>query len=276
MDTLHRVQLSEGDLRFVVETVADQRDDHERVADIVRDKPDILDHMLDDEKLFRRLMLDRDLIVRVSPWLLFNVLLRRAAVEMPHERFTVERLGINERIPVFDAEKVASLLRDRVVRNYLAELLASFVRSNSTVLYYRSGRRYRRRTFSDLDVDDMIALASSVADDYRFSVFRHIGDLCLFVTGVFPEYLMPGYGAAPPQSEGIRWGRHRRTLEEYQSEAERFYGLAAAHPAAQQSGLREVLVTLADNFGLARKPLNYITDRYIKVHRENLFGSSGS
>ncbi|MHB1005188.1 MAG: hypothetical protein ACYC3S_06030 [Chloroflexota bacterium] len=274
MDTLHRIKLSESDLRFVVETVADRREDHDRVVEIVRDKPDILDQMLDDEKLFRRLTLDQDAIVRVSPWLLFDVLLRRAAIEMPRQRFTVERLGSNERIPVFDAEKVASLLRNRVVRDYLAELLASFVRTNSTMVYYRSGRRYRRRTFSDMDVDDMIALSGSVAADYRFSAFRHIGDLCLFVAGVFPEHLLPGYGAAPPQAADVRWGRHRRTLEEYQNEAERFYGLAAAHPDALRGGLREVLATLADNFGLARKPLNYITDRYIKIHRENLFGSS--
>ncbi len=271
-----RLRLSESDLRFVVQTVATERTDHDHIVALVRDKPDIIDQMLNDDKLFRRLVYDEEAIVRVSPWLLFTVLIRRAAKEMPHERFTIERIGTSERVPVFDSERVASLLRDHAVRDYLADLLASFVRTESAVFYYRSGRRYRRRAFSDLDVDDMIALAGTVAEEYRFPFYRRIGDICLFMAGVFPEHLSAGYSAGvhvhtPPS----RWGRRRRTLEEYQEAAERFYNLAAVHPVATRTGVQDVLATLAVNFSLARKPLNYITDHYIRLHKARLFGQPG-
>jgi hypothetical protein len=50
-------KLSEWDLDFVldfvVETVAFQRQDREAVKDIVRDKADLIDVMLDDGRVFR-------------------------------------------------------------------------------------------------------------------------------------------------------------------------------------------------------------------------------
>ena len=269
------LRLSETDLRFVVQTVATQRTDHEHVMDIVRDKPDFLEQMLDDDTLFRRLVDDEEAIVRVSPWLLFTVMLRRAAKDLPRERFTIERIGTTGRVPVFDSERVASLLHDRAVRDYLADMLASFVRTESAVFYYRSGRRYRRRSFSDLDVDDMIAMAESVAAEYRFPFYRRIGDICLFVAGVFPEHVLAGYsGGAALHAGPSRRGRRRRSLEEYEAEAERFYSLAASHPEAGRAGVGDVLATLAVNFGLARKPINYITDRYIRLHKARLFGQA--
>ncbi len=271
-----RLRLSESDLRFVVQTVATERTDHDRIVELVRDKPDIIDQMLNDEKLFRRLMYDEEAIVKVSPWLLFTVLIRRAAREMPHERFTIERIGVGERVPVFDSERVASLLRDHAVRDYLADLLASFVRTESAVFYYKAGRRYRRRAFSDLDVDDMITLAGTVAEEYRFPFYRRIGDICLFTAGVFPEHLGGGYPGGPQlHAPPSRWGRRRRTLQEYEQAAERFYNLAAAHPVASHTGVHDVLATLAVNFSLARKPLNYITDHYIRLHKARLFGEPG-
>lgn len=270
-----RPRLTDADLRFLVQTVATQRRDYDRVIDLIRDKPDIIDRMLDDDNLFRRLTADDESLVKVSPWLMFTVLLRHAARDLAHERFTIERLGATERIPVFDSQRVAALLQDGTVRDYLADLLASFVRTDSTTVYYRSGRRYRRRTFSDMDIDDMIALASNVADEFRFPFYRRIGDICLFITGVFPEHVVVGHGTSNPLAPtGSRWGRRGRTLADYQLEAERFYRLAASHRAARDSGLGPVMSDLADNFSLARKPLNYITDRYIRLHKARLFGQA--
>lgn len=266
-------RLSDADLRFVVETVATRRQDHDRVVELVRDKPDIIDRMLEDENLFRRLTSDDEALVRVSPWLLFTVLLRHAARDLAQERFTIERVGTTERIPVFDSEQVAALLQDVMVRDYLADLLASFVRTESTTVYYRSGRHFRRRTFSDMDIDDMIVLANNVADEFRFPFYRRIGDICLFITGVFPEHVVVGHGTSQPVPvAGRSWRRRGRTLADYQMEAERFYRLAAAHRVARDTGLDTVMLDLANNFSLARKPLNYITDRYIRLHKARLFG----
>ncbi len=266
-----QIRLSDSDLRFVVETTATQRTDHERVMEIVRDKPDLLDLMLDDEKLFRSVTSDEDVLLRISPWLLFTILVRRAARDLAAERFTVERIGTTERIPVFDTERVAALLGDRRLRDYLVELLASFVRTESTTIWYRAGRRLRRRTYSDMDLDDMIDLASHVEAELRFPFYKRIGDICLFVVGVFPEHVMAGYTPSLAVPHLTRRGR-RRTLPDYVIEGQRFYGLAAGHVAAQQYGLGGVLGRLSESFELARKPLNLISDRYIRVQRARWFG----
>ncbi|MCL5107813.1 MAG: hypothetical protein M1401_02850 [Chloroflexi bacterium] len=266
-------QLSESDLRFLVQTVATQRNDHERVVELLRDKPDIVDRMLDDEQLFRRLLHEEEALVRASPYLLFTVLLRRAARDLPHEKFTIERLGSGERLPVFDASRVGDLLGDPAVVDYLAEMLTSFVRTESATVYYRSGRRYRRRTYSDMDVDDMIALAGAAAAEFRYPYYKRIGDICLFITGVFPEHVPAAYAPAVTTPQAGWWRRRqRRGLEEYELEAKRFYKLAAVTPTAGEQGVNVTLLKLAQNFNLARKPLNYITDNYIRLHRAQLFG----
>ena len=268
-----QVHLSDADLRFVVSAVATQREDHDRVVEIIRDKPDILDVMLDDPKLFRRITEDDQAMLRISPWLLFSVLLRRAVKDLAGERFTVERIGSTERIPVFDTERVAGLMRDQAVRDYLVDMLASFVRTEQTTVWYKSGRRFRRRTYSDLDVDDMIGLAGRVEPEQRFPYYKRIGDICLFVTGIYPEHVLPGYEASVNPQTPMRWRRWRRSLPDYTIEARRFYGLAAAHAQAREAGLVGVLSALAENFELARKPLNLLSDRYIRVRRGDWFGA---
>lgn len=267
-------RISESDLRFLVETVATRRTDHESLVELLRDKPDILDRMLDDDNLFRRLSADEESIVRVSPWLLFTILLRQAAKEMPNYSYTMERVSGSQRLPVFDGSRVSELVQDRSVVDYLAEMLTSFVRTDSAVFYYKSGRRYRRRSFSDMDVDDMIALAGAVSDENRFPFYRRIGDICLFIVGVFPEHAAVEDMAEPASRRRPGLRRQRRSFGEYEAEAVRFYRLAAAHPTAEHAGLRFVLETLADNFGLARKPLTFMVDHYIKPYRERLFGQS--
>lgn len=269
-----QIRLSDSDLRFVVRTVATQRQDHDRVAEIVRDKPDILDVMLEDERLFRRVTEDEQVLMEISPWLLFSILVRHAVKELAGERFTVERTGATERVPVFDADRVTELMRDPALRDYLVDLLASFVRTESTTVWYRSGRRFRRRTYSDLDLDDMIGLASRVPPELRFPYYKRIGDICLFVTGVFPEYVLPGHDPGVAMRAPLRWSRFRRSLPDYAVEARRFYGLAAAHVRARESRLAGVLSTLAEHFDLARKPLNVVSDRYIRLQRGRWFGLS--
>jgi hypothetical protein len=45
------LHLTESDLRFVVETVATRRRDHDHIVDLVRNKEDLLESMLEDPKL---------------------------------------------------------------------------------------------------------------------------------------------------------------------------------------------------------------------------------
>ena len=54
------LHLTESDLRFVVETVATRRRDYDHIAQLLRDKEDLLEPMLGDPKLIERLFRDQD------------------------------------------------------------------------------------------------------------------------------------------------------------------------------------------------------------------------
>lgn len=263
-------QLTEHDLGFVVETVSTQRQDRERVKDIVRDKADFLDVMLDDHRLFRRVM-DEEVWERISPYLLFTILLRQARRDLQSSGYTLERLGASGRLPVFDAPQVASLLRDGEVRDYLSRLLTSFTRVHSTVVYFRHRGRLHRRSFSDMDMDDMEELAYGVEPEYRFPFFKRIADIALFLTGVFPEYVAAS-SAAAPQRPRLAGGR-LRTAQEYQQEGRQFY-LMAAECAPPGSEAADILCKMAHNFDLARKPLNLVSEHYMPFARFQWFAPS--
>ena len=67
------LHLSESDLRFLVETVATNRRDYDHIVNLIRDKEDLLEPMLDDPKLTERLFRDEEALVRVTPHMLFSV-----------------------------------------------------------------------------------------------------------------------------------------------------------------------------------------------------------
>jgi len=259
--------LSDADLRFIVEAVATQRSDHAHIIELVRDKPDFLEVMLDSEKLFRRVITEEDILIKISPRLLFDILLRRALKDIERESYTMERVGAVERIPVFDNERVVDLMKDKRLRDYLCDVLVSFTRTQSATVYFKSGRVYRRRRYSDLDVDDMIAISGLVEEELRFPLYKRIGDICLFIAGIFPEHIT----ARTPDQFTTRpriAGKKQRSLQDYEEDAWKFYRLAAEQSDARRANLEDILVTLADNFTLAKKPLNLISERYIKLHKE--------
>lgn len=262
--------LSENDVRFVVETVATERSDYDHIIGLVRDKPDFLEAMLNDKKLLRRVIGEQDILLRISPRLMFDILVRAALRDMEKQPYTLERVGTEERIPVFDSQEVLDLMRDRQLRGYLSDTLVSFTKTESTTVYFKTRHGFRRRTYSDMDLDDMVHLAGLVDEEARLPFYKRIGDICLFITGIFPEHVSARY----PVGLGTRprvAGSRPRPLEDYEGYARRFYRLAAERAAGEASALESTLATLADHFGLARKPLNFISERYIKLHRTRLF-----
>jgi len=266
MTVLHR--LTNADLHYVASTLMPE-EDPARAAARLREEDALLDALLGDERLFRRIQGDAEAIVRISPWLLFSVLLRRARRELRAMPYTVEQAA-GERVAVFDAARAGELLEDREILDYLVAMLTSFTRTDSWSIEVEQGGRIARRRFSDLSSDDMIALASLMPASLRFPILRRIADLALFVTGIFPEHADP-WTRAPGSPPGQRW-RARRTLEEYEEEGRRFYRLAARHEVAKRTGLDRALDALAETFPLARKPLNVLASQYIHTSRMLLFG----
>ncbi|MCX7885736.1 MAG: hypothetical protein N3B01_00560 [Verrucomicrobiae bacterium] len=258
-------RLTPSDLRFVVETVATRRRDYDRVVEIVRDKPDLVEPMLDDPRLVQRLLNEEEALVRVSPQLLFAVLLRRVRTDLAERGFVMEVDDCGKRVPVFESERVRELLMEPTVYEYLVELLCSFVRTHTAVIYWRDGRGWHKRRISDFNMDDMVALCEWVEEEFRPQLYRRIGDIALFMSGVYPDHA--GVFVRRPRT----FTRSHRTLQDYEAEGRRFYGLAARQPLPPWSS--ELFETLAERFTLARHALNTLSDSYLKPLRSRYFST---
>ncbi len=60
-------------------------------------------------------------------------------------------------------------------------------------------------------------------------------------------------------------------LEDYERYGQSFYRLAARDAEAHLQDLDQVLATLSEHFILAEKPLAFLSDRYLSLHKHRLF-----
>jgi hypothetical protein len=126
----------------------------------------------------------------------------------------------------------------------------------------------------------LIELAELVPVAERPSVYRRLGDLTLFLTGVFPDYA----------AERLVAERERRGLERALSRAEREQAEGrdgiwlleqlgrrayriARQGADRSAPLAGVLADVTENFAVARRLLNFLTDRYLYPMRRQWFGT---
>lgn len=265
-------KLTRSDLLFLVETLIPDSPDAEHSADTIEGDEILLEGMLDDERLFRRLMTDEEILARVSPWLFFAVLLRQARRDLQKELYTTERRS-QQKVAIFDADQVADLLGSEPVRDYLAMMLASFTRTQSVTIPVRVRKGiWRRYRASDLDVESLMRYAEALDEEFRFEPFRRIADVCLFFAGMFPDYIearhrYPLTQQVRPRTQGVLLA----SLEDYERYGQAFYRLAAKHPRAGTLGLDVILARLAEEFVLAEKPLGFLAQHYLGFTRQRLF-----
>lgn len=264
--------VSHRDAVFLVDTLMPEARNPLRAAAQIRDDPEIIGAMLEDDRLFQRLMADEKLLIHASPELFFNVLLRRARRELQQEVWTLERRSL-QKVVLFDADKVLELVERDDVLAYLAQTLASFTRVESATIPVRIRKGvWRRYRVSEVDVDSLIRFCQVVEPERRYPWYRRIGDSCLFLTGLFPEYIESRRRYA--YTKQVR-PRARASLcssrEEYEAHGRAFYQLASEHEDAKLLGETEVLRTLAASFILAEKPLAFVADRYLGFTKHQLF-----
>ena len=274
LGTLYLEHLSDSDLTFLG-AVGEAGQD-------VRREPERLETLIDNPQTFRLLFAapGRDPLLRGSPFLLFAVLVHRVVRDLGQASFVEEWVGPRQRVPVFDAGSLRDFGADPLRRLFLAELLASYtsVASGSTLV--RTNRGWRRRRFSELDPLRLIELAELVPEADRPSVYRRLGDLSLFLTGIFPDYA----------GERLVAERERRRLERAlgaadREGAERQDGVwlleqlgrrayrIAQHGADRRAAMAGVLAEVSENFAAARRVLNFLTDRYLFPMRRQWFGA---
>jgi len=255
------VDLTDEDLRFVADAVGGARYDPKTAPGALRAREDLLDVMLEDDRLVDRLLGEEQVLLRVSPRFVFTVLLRRVMRDLRHQPYTLERTR-EETVAVFDAPRVRQFIAEPAIWEYLVRLLTSFVRNESVTLLERRNDRYVRRRLSMSSFDDMLALVGLAGHEEVPWLFRRIADIALFQSGVFPGSLRRSRAA---QGLAARVRALPHTLETYEEHGRRFYRLAASQPEAGAE--RRVLATLADEFSTARKSLELLSDRYLRWTR---------
>lgn len=258
--------LSDHDLQFVAETIWGEGSGARDALDRLRVRDDLLDVMLEDDRLVRRLLGDEQILLRVSPRLVFTVLLRRVSRDLQERPYTLERTTA-ETVAVFDAPQVRRFIAEPAIGTYLVDLLTSFVRTETITVWMRRGERYRRRRFSTMSLEDMIEFAGLVVEEEAPAVFRRIADIALFTSGIFPDCLRPG--RVGPRGVA-RLPAIPRTVETYEEQGRRFYRLAAQ---PEQGAEGRVLALLAEEFPAARKSLAMLSDRYLRWTRLSWFHS---
>ena len=182
LGSLYLEHLSDSDLALLSGVGDSHRD--------VRRDPEQLEALIDDPATFRTLFTapGRDPLLRGSPFLLFAVLIHRVVRDLGQASFVEEWVGPRQRVPVFDTGSLRDFGADPLRRLFLAQLLASYTKVASGSTLVKTNRGWRRRRFSELDPMRLIELAEMVPEADRPSVYRRLGDLSLFLTGIFPDY----------------------------------------------------------------------------------------
>lgn len=270
---LRGLRMSDRDLDFLVETVSPEVADKLRLKQIIREDEDFINTFIGKEKVFRRIMDDDEILLKISTALFFEILLRKAANDLEGVSYTIEKTQ-TMKIPVFDTKEVVELLTNETLLVYLADMLSSFTRIESYAISFRVKEgTWKKIRFNDLDIHSLMSFSEAVEDEYRLGFYKRIADICLFILGIFPQYPQhdfryPFSGQARPQI----FGKARMSHEEYEMEGQRFYKLAAEHQSAKELDLSDVFWALHSNFQKAKKPLNFIVDNYFQFMGHKFFG----
>src|SRR5436309_3365233 len=215
-----RVQFTSEDIEFIVAALGPRTGSTETLVRLLADE-EARDLILDDESLFRALIEQRGCL-RVSTHFYFYVLVRHV----------FKRSG----------------LEDRVIADYVAEVLAEHSRLENTRCVV-PGRPEPLEYFFE-----MLAVAQTADDHTGFYIRTHIGNHSLFLSGIFPERIRyrAEYKGAPD-------------LKYYEELGRTNYRVASDHRLARRYDLAAVFDTLSGRFRVTRLALNELTDRLLSI-----------
>jgi hypothetical protein len=262
--------LTDADLGLLASVAADTGPAVD--ASSLRSDPVALLRLLEHPGAFRAVLGGPGEPVPASPFLVFAVSVQRAAAELESAGHVPERTGPRQRVPLFDAPALRDFLAAPARRLFLAELLASFTRVASGRYRARVGGRMRTRRFSELDPVRLAGLLDAVPQAERPGVYRRLGDVTLFLTGVFPDYatahaLGPVNAARLLRAAQLPASQQDRVtgppgIEFWEHLGARWY--RAARDLAPVATARIMVVgEVADRFRQARRVLNHVADQYL-------------
>jgi hypothetical protein len=254
-------------------------------ASSLRSDPVTLLRLLEQPGTFHAVLGGQGEAVLASPFLVFAVSVQRAAAELASAGHVPERTGPRQRVPLFDAPALRDFLAAPARRLFLAELLASFTRVASGRYRARVGGRMRTRRFSELDPVRLAGLLEAVPQAERPGVYRRLGDVTLFLTGVFPDYAT-AHALGPVNAARLLRAAHLPAeqqdrlagppgIEFWEHLGARWYR-AARDLAPVATARLTVVGEVADRFRQARRVLNHVTDQYLFPSGNPWFAQPGS
>ena len=281
--------LSEGDLSLLATVARERRD----IAPLGLDDAAV-ESLLATPEAFSAVLGDRaprDVVTHITPFLTFAVMVHRAWIDLRRAGYVEEWTGPRQRLPVFEGSELADFASDPRRRLFVAELLSSFTHIVSGVTWVRTRRGLRKQRFSELDPVRLASLLEVVNENERAGIYRRLGDVALFLTGVFPDHTEShGFGpvaegrllrtarlpATRPSSTALPDPGRTGPVRLLERLGARWYRLAATTAVGPLTGTMHVVADVADRFGDARRTLNYLTDRYLLPYRAQWFGESAS
>jgi len=285
--------LTEEDLRILGAGLGEVRHGGEAAA-LVRSRPDLLEDLLERPAVLEQVLSPSepvDSLVGPSPFLLFAAAIGKTAAEISDASYVSEWLGPKRRTPVFDVAGLREFLSSPWRRLVLAELLGSYTHVHSGSVLVRGRHGIRRQRFSELDPVRLAGVLEAIPELERPGVYRRLGDLALFLTGVFPDHTATHGWSDIDRGRLLRSG-HLRELEGPATGAIPGFGDTSAVDLLERLGRRwyriayelvpppapaaiTVAGELAERFSHARRILNVVTDRYLFPFRSELFGVGG-
>ena len=265
--------LTEADLALLVSLLQEVAVPTPEAGAWLRRHPEHLPGLIGDPRVFQAVFGPDDRAARAtlaSPFLIFAVAVHRAAAELESMDHVPERSGPRGRVPLFDAPDLRDFLDSPARRLFLAELLGSFTRAAGGQYRAMVRGRPRARRFSELDLARLAATLDTVPEGDRPGVYRRLGDVALFLTGVFPDYavahaLGPVSAARLLRAAQVSPRQHEQlttapAIDLFEYLGARWYRVAWSLAPARTARLA-VVAEVADRFRQARRVLNHIADR---------------
>ncbi len=240
---------------------------------LVLDRPTTIDELLGCDELHDAIFESgpETLDPGVSTFLVFGALVGKSTHDLMSASHVPEWAAPGKRLPVFDVEPMRGFLDDGMRRYFLAEFLESFTRVASGSYLVKTGRGYRRHRFSELDLSRMAELVDLLPPAERPGGYRRLGDIALFLNGVFPDHAAT-HPLPPTARERVARSAAIKTVDAVIDDVGlRFLDSAGAGWYRRAAGEVEqtfgtgpgLLHTLSERFGEARRILNYMADRYL-------------
>lgn len=216
-----RERLTREDYNFIAETVADSPAGREAVRHL-SDDPDSVTELLHRKDLFDRSMTSPPRFLSISPHLFFYVFIYQA-LESKH------------------------IAADDIV-DYIAEVCVEFKSSGS---FWQAVPSEQGRTIYFVD---LLQILSDVDKQQQYLLRRHIGNMSLFLTGFFPDFIFQRSRK-----------RGAPSFQYYQDLGRAQFGTAAGDAHRYEEPAVPVLQTLSDRFVEIRTALNLYVDAYLRL-----------